>query len=126
MVLARPTPTELAHLRQVALVPSSKIKHIHFLHQTASVTIFAQATEKLSAKAWRSLLSQRIEDVPQLHTYQPSESGEQFGCRGRTDRKRQQPRESQPSGLKNSLSMAREAFLAGLSRTFFKSPRSTS
>ena len=118
IILQRPTQAEIAHLRQVALVPASKIKHLQLTHHADSITIHAQAKEKLSAKAWRHQLCPRIQDVPRLRAT-PQRSDEQFGCRGRV-----QTPDTQAAPVRtSSLVLARNAFLAGLSRTFIRTPR---
>ena len=118
ITLSSPTQAELAHLRQLALNPASKVKHLQLTHLPNSVVIHAQAKEKLSAKAWRHQLCPRIEQVPPL-LISPSSCDEQFGRKGRTQRVEPPVVPSRT----NSLVLARNAFLAGLSRTFFKSPR---
>lgn len=131
MTLPAPTQDELAHLRRLTSACPQRVKHIELIHHTSqngtkSVIILAQATEKLSARAWRALLGHRVQDIarrrapPASPESQPVQSNvEVYGHKGRQKRVHPSP-SAQPVEADvqapQAYHKAHQAFLAVLNR----------
>jgi hypothetical protein len=116
-VLPNPTEAELRQLRQAV---GRRIKHLQLTHCKDHTLIVAQAHEKLSAKAWRSYLGQRVESLSPLQKGQDiPPPHEVFGHKGRI-----RPNTGDPASDKlicwNALLDARDAFLTAVSKSKMK------